>query len=68
MLENLTDEQLLEQFNDLLIKINEEFEGGTTFGVDLPTLRICEPELYNQYMEFRKEGQKRAKQKKTITD
>lgn len=58
-LETLTDKQLIRLWNKVLAKINQQFVGGRSFGIDLPTLRTVCPEWYEAYMVLRREGKRR---------
>jgi hypothetical protein len=60
-LQKLTDQQLLTLFERLLDRIYRAFDGGTQYGVDLPTLALCEPRLYRAYLRIRTEGRNRRK-------
>lgn len=59
-LRDLTDKQLVRLYNRILERIQARFVGGRSFGVDVPTLRYCEPGLYLAYRMVRDEGRRRA--------
>lgn len=54
-----TNDQLISGFDRLLRRINKAFAGGTSLGVDLPTMRTVTPDLYNDYIAYRTEGRRR---------
>lgn len=64
LLRTFTDTQLERLFQKILTKIQKRFSGGTSFGVDLPTLALCEPGLWYCYMAVKAEGSRRVKERK----
>lgn len=58
-LETLTDKQLIRLWNKVLAKINQQFAGGRSFGIDLPTLWAVCPEWAKVYLTLRQEGKRR---------
>ena len=59
-IQSLTDKQLLRLFNRILDRINSEFRGGGCFGIGLPTLHACYPEMAESYRIVRAEGRRRT--------
>lgn len=59
-LRRLTDAQFERQVNRLLARVWSVCAGGTQFGVDLRTLRICSPGLCAAYLLYRQEQRRRA--------
>jgi len=64
LLRTMSDEHLCRLFRKIIDKINRRFGGGTRYGVDLPTLAMCEPGLWYCYMVVRTEGSRRGKERK----
>lgn len=46
---------LQRKMNTLVRYIYRKFDGGTQFGVDLPTLRVVYPHLHERYMELKQQ-------------
>lgn len=61
-LQTLTDKQLDRQYRKLKERIFWEFRGGTQYGVDLETLRVCYPGLYDALMLYVAEGRRRIEE------
>lgn len=63
-LRQLTDTQLVRQWNQLLYRIQRAFAGGCQYGIDLPTLNACFPGFYGDYIAYRQEGRRRTIERK----
>lgn len=62
-LTTLSDVQLERLYNRFYDRIERRFEGGTRYGIDLPTLHVCYPEAYEAYCLLRNEGRRRANER-----
>lgn len=62
ILRGLTNERLQALYDRVLARIWKACEGGTTFGIDLPTLRIIHPGYCRAYLAIRQEGQRRVRE------
>lgn len=60
-LDTFTEDKLRKLFDQANRQMRKCFEGGLTFGVDWPTLRMCEPEWYDRLDKLRKAIVKKVK-------
>lgn len=63
-MDKLTDKQLERLYRKVWRRIERAFDGGMTFGVDMPTLWIIAPDLASAVVRIRVEASKRWKQVK----
>lgn len=54
-LASLSENQLERLYRKLYARIERAFAGGTRYGIDLPTLRMCEPGYYSDFMRIKRE-------------
>ncbi len=46
-LDSLTEVQLSRTYSRLYVRAERQFSGGTRYGIDWPTLRVCCPGIYS---------------------